>query len=96
METKKADRLTLRAYFRQLSRMYSLSILTIFGVGSGILALQFDMAVALSIFSVVLVLHFLALFLYEPWKIMGTLNKGLEYQQGIEALDELRSKREPA
>ena len=30
----------------------------------------------------------MALFCFEPWKIMGYLNKGYEYKQGLEAIAE--------
>jgi hypothetical protein len=89
----KLEKPKLTAYFGQLSRMYSLSIIQIFTSISGLISIHLGLGWEWFVYPSLIVLNAVALIYYEPWKIMGALNEGLEYKRGMQTMEEMGIKK---
>lgn len=81
------EKRTIQSFNRQLSRMYSLAILHIFISIIG-LALNYLRLHSEYLYCGIITLNVVALYCFQPWKIMACLNEGYGYQQGLEAIAE--------
>ena len=77
----------LSAFHTQLSRIYCLAIVHIILSVIGLM-LNYTRLNSDYLYLAIITLNIMALFCFEPWKIMGYLNKGYEYKQGLEAIAE--------
>ena len=77
----------LSAFHTQLSRIYCLAIVHIILSVIGLM-LNYTRINSDYLYFAIITLNLVALFCFEPWKIMGYLNKGYEYKQGFDAIAE--------
>jgi hypothetical protein len=73
------------SFNRQLSRMYSLAIANVMLSVAG-LALNYFQFNHSKILYFAICLNVLGLIFFQPWKIMGCLNEGYGYQEGMNVL----------
>jgi hypothetical protein len=76
------EKTRLSSFNKQLSRVYSLAILHIILSFAGLLLNYLRLNSQYLYFSII-TLNLVALFCFEPWKIMGYLNQGYGYKQGL-------------
>jgi len=77
----------LRSFNEQLSRTYCLAIIHIVISIIGFI-LNYCKFNSDYLYFTIIILNTVALFCFEPWKIMGYLNQGYGYKQGLETIEQ--------
>jgi len=86
------EKRTLRSFNKQLSRMYCLLILHIFISIVG-LAFNYLRLHSTYLYCSIFALNAVALCCFQPWKIMGYLNEGYGYQEGMKVIDKIEGEK---
>jgi hypothetical protein len=84
------EKSVISSFNTQLSRMYSLAIINIMLSITG-LALNYFQFNHNPCLYVGIFLNLIALFCFQPWKIMGYLNTGYGYKKGLETIEQKKN-----